>query len=131
MRSCTTGSGERDWTPTSARTAVDYRLAFGQGVLDLTRIGSLPGPQTVHITMAAGQVQIILPSTVNATVNANVHIGVVEVDGQDNSDTGYRSHGMNVNRTILPPPPRPGADHDRRAPGRRQHLDRSPQLTRR
>ena len=97
------GFGQRDWTPiTTGDLQSNYRLAFGQGILDLRSI-TLDSPRTVHVTVASGQVQIILPSTMNATVDANVHFGVVTVDGQDYHDGGWRSRGANVNRTILPP----------------------------
>ncbi|MDP9094109.1 MAG: PspC domain-containing protein [Actinomycetota bacterium] len=98
------GFGQRDWTPVSSSALKsDYRLAFGQGVLDL-RLVVIESARTVHITVAAGQVRLILPPTMNATVDANVHLGVIAVDGNDvNSAGGWNSRGMNINRTILPP----------------------------
>jgi phage shock protein PspC (stress-responsive transcriptional regulator) len=104
------GFGQRDWTPIdSAGLKSDYRLAFGQGVLDLRPV-VIDSARTVHITVAAGQVRLILPPTMNATVDANVHLGIVRVDGNDvNADGGWNSRGMNVNRTILPPATATGA----------------------
>lgn len=76
------GVGQHDWTPTSAGALkADYRLAFGQGTLDLRSIGPVTTPRDVGITMAAGQVRILLPRGLNATVLANVRIGVITVDG--------------------------------------------------
>jgi hypothetical protein len=107
------GTGQRDWTPTSASAvASSYRLAFGQGVLDLRHVGPLDRGRTIDVTMASGQVRVLLPKSMNATVNATVHIGVVSVDGNDLSSCGsgfpcgdgdHGSRGWNVNRVVLPP----------------------------
>jgi phage shock protein PspC (stress-responsive transcriptional regulator) len=94
------GTGQRDWTPTSAATlAPSYRLAFGQGVLDLRHVGPLDGARTVDVTVAAGQVKVLLPKAMNATVTADVHIGVVTVDGSELDRTG----GWNFSHVVLPP----------------------------
>jgi hypothetical protein len=105
------GSGQRDWAPTTVSALrADYRLAFGQGVLDLRHLGTLDSARSVDIRLGAGQVRILTPSTMNLTVDANVHIGDVTVDGSDyNGDSGMRAGGFNVNRTILPPPGATGA----------------------
>jgi phage shock protein PspC (stress-responsive transcriptional regulator) len=98
------GSGQRDWAPTSAdQLKSDYRLAFGRGQLDLTHVGTLTSPRTVDIRLAAGQVRILLPAGLNATVHANVHLGIVTVDGNDRSTgDGWDSRGWGVNRTVFP-----------------------------
>jgi phage shock protein PspC (stress-responsive transcriptional regulator) len=96
------GTGQRDWTPTSsAELKSDYRLAFGQGVLDLRRIGTLTQPRTVDITLGSGQVRLIVPRTMNTRVVASVHLGAITIDGQSDVD-GWDSGGFGVNRTILP-----------------------------
>jgi phage shock protein PspC (stress-responsive transcriptional regulator)/FtsH-binding integral membrane protein len=102
------GFGQKEWTPTSASAVKsDYRLAFGQEVLDLRHVGTFDAPRTVDITLAAGQVRVLAPSTMNLTVNADVHIGVIEVDGQTIVESSgfhdHRSGGFNIDRTILPP----------------------------
>ena len=104
------GFGQREWTPTSVDALQSqYRLAFGQAILDLRHV-TLDSTRTVDVTVAAGQVKIILPSAMNATVDANVHFGVVTVDGQDYApDGGWHSRGANVNRTVLPPATATGA----------------------
>lgn len=104
------GFGQREWTPTTAGAVqTDYELAFGQAILDLRHV-TIDSARTVHITVAAGQVQIILPPTMNATVNANVRFGVVAVDGQEFVPDGHwHSRGVNVNRTVLPPTSATGA----------------------
>lgn len=98
------GMGQRDWTPTSESTVHgSYTLAFGQGVLDLTHLGTVNGPHSIDVKMAAGQVRVIMPATMNATVLADVHIGAVEVDGQQTDTTsGWHSHGWGIQRTVLP-----------------------------
>ncbi|MDP9118590.1 MAG: PspC domain-containing protein [Actinomycetota bacterium] len=100
------GIGQKDWAPTSADALKStYRLAFGQGILDLTHVGAIVSARTVDITLAAGEVRILVPPTLNATVEANVHFGNVSGVGSDPSATnGSDSRGVNVSRTILPGP---------------------------
>ena len=98
------GFGERGWTPSSA-AAIDsqYRLAFGQGTLDLRHVGTLDTPRTIHVTLGAGEAHILVLPTMNVTVQANVHFGDVRVDSSDLAGDGAGTHGgFNVNRTILP-----------------------------
>ena len=104
------GFGQREWTPTTtASLQSNYDLAFGQAILDLRHV-TIDSARTVHITVAAGQVQLLLPPTMNATVNANVRFGVVSVDGQEFVPDGHwHSRGVNVNRTVLPPATATGA----------------------
>ena len=95
------GSGQKQWTPTaSTPLASSYRLAFGQGVLDLSGV-SVTSPQHTSITMAAGQVRILVPKDLNVVVNANVHIGTVEVDGQtDFLRSGSDADGVGLDLTV-------------------------------
>jgi phage shock protein PspC (stress-responsive transcriptional regulator) len=98
------GVGDREWKPTAA-PAAHYRLAFGQGVLDLRSLAVQDRPREVRIDVAAGQVRILAPKTMNLTVYANVHIGSVEVDQRQfpkHTFTGTDG-GFNYNRTIEPP----------------------------
>jgi FtsH-binding integral membrane protein len=95
------GFGQREWRPTAA-PASDYRLAFGQGVLDLTALPQPTAPRTIHVTMAAGQVKIIAPNTLNLTVLANVHVGTIETDGT-NFDAN-RDGGIGLSRVLEPLP---------------------------
>lgn len=102
------GVGQHDWTPTSAATLHDeYRLAFGQGVLDLRNLGALDQGRTVNVTMAAGELKVYLPTALNATVHADVRIGQINVDGalvaSTNGGSIHRVRGYNIDRTVLPP----------------------------
>jgi phage shock protein PspC (stress-responsive transcriptional regulator) len=92
------GMGEREWKPTAAPSA-EYRLAFGQGILDLRSMPTQTAARTIHVTMGAGQLKIIAPKTLNLTVVANIHIGLLEVDGGD----GNRHDGFGISRTVSPP----------------------------
>jgi hypothetical protein len=92
------GIGQRDWLPMKA-PATSYRLAFGQGVLDLRSLDRQTVPRHIDITAAAGQVHIIAPKTLNLTVLANVHFGVINVDGTDTDEHG----GAGLSRTISAP----------------------------
>jgi phage shock protein PspC (stress-responsive transcriptional regulator) len=90
------GAGQQQWMPAGA-PAADYRLAFGQGVLDLR---SMPTNKTEHIdvTMGAGRALIILPKTMDATVHANVHFGHITAD----DGSGDIHDGVNVKHTVTP-----------------------------
>lgn len=103
------GTGRREWTPTSAvALQSEYRLAFGEGVLDLSRLGTLTSARTVDVTMAAGHVQLLVPRSMNVTVQANVHAGDIAIDGGANAGN-HEYHGWGVNHTELPPSTATGA----------------------
>jgi phage shock protein PspC (stress-responsive transcriptional regulator) len=96
------GSGERTWTPTQVSDLrSEYRLAFGQGVLDLRRLPALAQSRTVDITLGSGQVQVIVPPAMNTEIVASVHLGQITVDGDRHID-GREAGGFGVNRTIFP-----------------------------
>lgn len=97
------GVGQREWKP-SAALASNYRLAFGQGTLDLRDLATPTGARTVTITMAAGEVHVIAPRSLNVTVVANVHFGNVRVD-----DTDPQHGGVGLSQTIDPPAGATGA----------------------
>jgi phage shock protein PspC (stress-responsive transcriptional regulator) len=92
------GVGQREWKPT-APPASEYRLAFGQGVLDLTSMPTPTTPRTIDVTVGAGQVKIIAKKSLNLTVLANIHFGEVEVDG----DQDHAHGGVGISRTVSPP----------------------------
>jgi phage shock protein PspC (stress-responsive transcriptional regulator) len=100
------GSGQREWTPTTAsQLHSNYRMAFGQTVLDLRHVSTMDAPRTVDMRLAAGQVRILVPAGMNVTVDTDVHLGNVTLDGSDyNGGSGWHADGVNVSRTILPPP---------------------------
>jgi phage shock protein PspC (stress-responsive transcriptional regulator) len=91
------GIGQREWKPTAA-PAAQYRLAFGQGVLDLRSMPTQSGPRRIDITFGAGQLKIIAPRTLNLTVEANIHFGQLRID---NSDPEYG--GVGLSRVVDPP----------------------------
>ena len=96
------GIGQKEWQPT-IRPASNYALAFGQGVLDLRSLPALTGPEHVRIDVAAGQVRILAPSTLNLRVYANVRFGDIEADGQQLGQAGRHWNGVGVSR-IVPAP---------------------------
>jgi len=89
------GIGQREWKPV-ATTSADYRLAFGQGVLDLRDLRT-SGPASFDVTLGAGQVRLVVPRTMNVTVRTDVHAGDVQVNGQ------HRHSGFEFTRTIDAP----------------------------
>jgi phage shock protein PspC (stress-responsive transcriptional regulator)/predicted membrane protein len=92
------GVGQREWTPTSAPSA-QYKLAFGQATLDLRSLRTQDVPRTIDVEQAAGQLHIIAPKSLNLTVHAHVHFGVVTLDGESPHDG---AHGVSVVRDIEP-----------------------------
>ena len=100
------GIGQRDWRPTTVPES-QYRLAFGQGTLDLTALPQQTSARVIRVTMAAGQVKILAPRTMNLTVLANVHIGQIETDGVEVSFT--RNNGVGLSRVIPAPASSTGA----------------------
>jgi phage shock protein PspC (stress-responsive transcriptional regulator)/FtsH-binding integral membrane protein len=94
------GIGQREWKPTDA-PAESYKLAFGQGTLDLRQLPTQSVERHVDITMAAGQVKIIAPRTMNLTVHANIHLGQLQVDGNDFDEHDHS--GVGISRTVSPP----------------------------
>jgi phage shock protein PspC (stress-responsive transcriptional regulator) len=99
--SLTDGSGQQAWMPTTAEQLSDHRLFAGQATLDLTGLSSVPAARTVHLSQAAGEVRVLLPAGLNATVIADVHLGDI-VNGRD-YDTGQHVNGMNVHLELRPP----------------------------
>jgi hypothetical protein len=105
------GVGQRNWTPTNEAAIADhYRLAFGKGVLDLRALPAVGSPHTIDVRMASGQVRVLLPANMNATVNAAVRFGEVDVRGlPPGHPSEYDSHGAGISRTVLPPTGATGA----------------------
>ena len=99
--SLTDGSGQQAWLPATAEQLTDHRLFAGQATLDLTGLSSVPTPRTVRLTQAAGEVRVLLPAGLNATVIADVHLGQIS-NGRDYSPGG-RVDGMNVHSELRPP----------------------------
>jgi phage shock protein PspC (stress-responsive transcriptional regulator)/FtsH-binding integral membrane protein len=89
------GVGQQTWAPTSVPTSSSYRLAFGQGVLDLRNLTAQSAPTTIDVTMAAGQVQILAPKSLNVVVAANVRFGAITASNA--LPDGYVTFGNNGN----------------------------------
>lgn len=91
--------GERTWVPSSVED-IDgpYRMAMGEGVLDLTELQAEPG-EVIHIEMsvALGALEVRIPAEAGLTIDADVQGGETIILGR--KDNGYR---VDVNRTIAP-----------------------------
>ena len=98
------GVGDRQWRPT-ASLASTYRLGLGQGVLDLRKLPTPTSATTTEVYLGAGQVRVLAPSSLNLTVEVQIHVGALTVDGDDEDTHG----GYNFNRTIDPPAGATGA----------------------
>lgn len=99
--SLTDGSGKLGWKPTSAEQLVDHRQFAGSATLDLTALGPLTEARTVRLRQAAGEVRVLLPAGLNATVVADVHLG--EISEGSGFGPGESVDGMNVHAEFAPP----------------------------
>jgi phage shock protein PspC (stress-responsive transcriptional regulator) len=96
------GSGRLGWLPSSQSELDSHSRQFaGQSTLDLTQLGTLDSPASVTITQAAGEVLLRLPSTINATVIADVHLGDIR-NGQSTT-AGQFQAGVNAHLQLNPP----------------------------
>lgn len=102
------GVGQRDWQPTVTPSA-QYRLAFGQGTLDLRDLPQQTGPHDIDITMAAGQVKILSNPDQNVTVQADIKFGQLVSDGAEVDST---EGGVGISKTVDAPPTAHGAPLD-------------------
>ncbi|MCW2522542.1 MAG: phage shock protein PspC [Frankiales bacterium] len=95
------GVGQEYWTPSSvAQLDSSYRLAIGQGVLNLSEV-TLDRPTHVSITMGAGQLRILVPNGLNVQVRARVHLGTVQLNGRDDFLPGHSSSsGVNLDLQV-------------------------------
>ncbi len=105
--SLTDGAGQIGWLPTDAAQLTDHRQFAGQSTLDLTSLAKLTAPVTVRITQAAGEVRLRIPSTVNATVISDVHMG--DIQNGSSSQTGQHVSGVNVHQECSAPAGATGA----------------------
>jgi phage shock protein PspC (stress-responsive transcriptional regulator) len=99
------GVGQRIWDPTTA-PAAEYRLAFGQGVLDLRDLGEQTTPTTIDVTMGAGQLKVLTNSDQNVIVETDIHFGQLTADG---SEVGPTEGGVGIQRTVDAPAGAAGA----------------------
>jgi phage shock protein PspC (stress-responsive transcriptional regulator) len=99
--SLTDGSGKVGWMPSSASELVDQRQFAGQSTLDLTALAPLTEPKTVNISQAAGEVRLLLPKSLNATVIADVHLG--DIQNGNSRQAGQYASGLNVHLELAPP----------------------------
>jgi phage shock protein PspC (stress-responsive transcriptional regulator) len=105
--SLTDGSGQVGSMPTSADQLDNHRLFAGQYTLDLTALPPLAESRTVTITQAAGEVRLLIPKTLNATVITDVHLG--DIRNGTSEQTGQHESGLNVHSELAPPAGNKGA----------------------
>jgi hypothetical protein len=104
------GGGANTVAPASAAQLQDsYRLAFGKLTLDLRSLTPLSSPRTIDITVAGGQVDLRLPNTLNATVDAHLHAGAVRVDDNGGPPGPNDSGGINYTHSVAAPATATGA----------------------
>jgi len=95
------GIGERDHAPT-AIAGTEYRLAIGNMTVDLTEAQS--NGETINISVAIGNLQVILDDGVYYTIHARAGLGEVVVFGASQSGVGPEMDA----ESDRPPPLGPG-----------------------
>ncbi|PZS27536.1 MAG: hypothetical protein DLM59_16275 [Pseudonocardiales bacterium] len=85
------GSGNRTWLPTTAAEVNrEYRLGAGNATLDLTHVAFTDADVTTTVRLTVGQVRVLLPADVDATVRASTDAGNLRVLGKNSDGTGLR-----------------------------------------
>jgi phage shock protein PspC (stress-responsive transcriptional regulator) len=98
------GSGDVTWRPTSvAELSGSYTHGAGTVTLDLTRIDFTDRQKTINVHLNAGDLRVILPSTVDAAVRAKVGTGDARV-----FDTRWSGIGNGQHRVTDDGPDGPG-----------------------
>lgn len=74
--------GTYHWEPTSlADASRTYAVGIGEGTLDLSELPLTPGSRTVFdASISVGQLEVILPPTARAEIDAYTKIGDVKID---------------------------------------------------
>ncbi|MEP6852431.1 MAG: PspC domain-containing protein [bacterium] len=92
------GWGDRSARPANATEMRDqYKLAFGRDTIDLSQVTTITGSRTVKIIHGAGQVRLIVPSSLPVRIDADIHNGAIMLNGHDENG------GMNYNRSFATP----------------------------
>lgn len=81
------------WQPTGIEQLQSmYRIDAGNAVLDLSRVDFAGHSTAVDVHVSMGNLEIVLPSTVDATVLSTVEIGSATVLGQEWNGIGQSQH---------------------------------------
>ncbi|MGH2685979.1 MAG: LiaF domain-containing protein, partial [Actinomycetota bacterium] len=83
------GIGERRYSPADFGEVRDeYRMLVGEMRLDLSNVDFPLGTTEIELSMAAGDLRVLLPRSVDVEVESDVHVGEVLVLGthQDGLD---------------------------------------------
>ncbi len=98
------GIGDRTWTPTASSGQASYQIGLGDGTLDLSGVAAAPGSGTaeVSVQIGVGDLRIIVPADVTATVDYETGFGSVHevtVTG-DSTNLSQRSENISGVRTV-------------------------------
>jgi len=81
------------WQPTAVeQVQSSYRIDTGNAVLDLSRVNFAGQATTLDVHVSVGNLEIVLPSTVDVRVQSTVAIGSATVLGQEWDGIGQSQH---------------------------------------
>ena len=84
-------AGKRVWRPTDATSiSASYKLAVGNGTLDLSQVGGQLAGRTIEVTMGVGKLTVIIPNGVLVSAYGDVEIGHLVLF--DNRWSGPETH---------------------------------------
>ena len=72
-------TGQRSWMPDGGSDSYSYRLAAGEGVLDLTQLPPPSGPVDIRVDVGVGQLVVQVPD--DLTVDVDVVHGIGDLAG--------------------------------------------------
>jgi hypothetical protein len=83
--------GDVSWRPVAVQADHSYRIAVGDGNLDLTGLPLRPGQRVqVWARVMLGALTVTIPGTVQTEVHARIAVGDVSVDGKVTSGPGAK-----------------------------------------
>ncbi|MBE7190057.1 PspC domain-containing protein [Jatrophihabitans endophyticus] len=96
------GVGQKTWGP--AQLASSYRLGVGQATLDLRHLSAVSTTaRTTRVTVGVGQLRILVPADANVEIQANVHIGQIQLSSRGNGLRRAQNAGVGAHQ-VFPAP---------------------------
>lgn len=91
------GVGVRAFAPTTvAMLQPTYDHAFGELTVDFSELDLAGESRTIDITVAAGELQVLLPPDIGGSVSVEASVGEISVALADGQDRGATLEGINL-----------------------------------